>query len=196
MSSLIVYQLRLWRHNAHKSILRRLRNVCSLLGLVQYWGTEREERVGTVFGHRSQAKSFKHRIRSRAGFLHPDNIASHSENDAVFFPSLLLILCNTHVLWCFQGIGGSSLLYCADPLLQDCRHNMILLCPVLHSGSITEEEFTLGYSVQLCSVGLSCCWNCTSFKGWLCGIDLSTTFIRNFQIFEVWIMRNKESDTN
>lgn len=195
MSSLIVYLLCLWRHNAHKSILRRLRNVCSLPGLVRYCRTERGERFDTVFEHRSQAKSFKHRIRPRAGFLPPDIIASHSGNDAEFSPSLLLILCSIHVLCYFQDIGY-TVLYCADSLPQDHRHNMISLCPVLNAGSITEKEFALGYSVHLCPAGLSCCWNCTSFKDLLCGIDLSTTLIRNFQIFEVWIMRNRESETN
>lgn len=99
MSSLSLYLLRLWRYNAAKSILRRLGNACNFPGPVQYWRTESGERLATMFRHRSQAKSFKHEIRSRAGFLVPRYhcFTLKVENDKVFFPSLLLIPCNIHV---------------------------------------------------------------------------------------------------
>lgn len=57
MSNLGLHLLCLWRHNAAKSMLRRLGDECNFPGAMLYWRIEAGERLGTVFHHSSQAKA-------------------------------------------------------------------------------------------------------------------------------------------
>lgn len=119
-------------------------------GPVQYWRTEAGQRFGTVFGHRSQPKSFNHGIRPRAALLVPRYhcfTLSVENGKVVFFLLCYLFsvtpvyndvframevhLGSTVLIHCCKKTVGITISLCAQCYVQAAPWKSSLLWPTL-----------------------------------------------------------------